>query len=86
MKDIRRYNLAKSRIIKITAATVFWFAVFFVINLAAKRYSANGMVVDAAENMIVLAVSAIISLLGFVASLYAIFYFERFSFKKKNRK
>ena len=85
-KDIRRYNMRRNRAIKITAAIVFWFAVFFAINLITKRNQANGAATDMTETYIVLAVSAIIALLGFVATLYAIFYLERFSIQNKKKK
>ena len=80
-KNIRKRNLKLNRAIKITAAIIVWFAVFLLINLITKRNQASGLSAD-----VILAVSAIISLLGFVATLYAVFYFERFSLQRRKKK
>lgn len=76
----------KSRAFKITVAVLFWFAVFFVINLIAMRMQESGITVNMTEAYVVLAISALISLLGFIATLYAIFFLERYSIKNKRRK
>lgn len=85
-KNIRKRNLKLNRAIKITAAIIVWFAVFLLINLITKRNQASGLSADVTETYVILAVSAIISLLGFVATLYAVFYFERFSLQRRKKK
>ena len=85
-RDIRKYNLKRNRAIKIVIAILFWFAVFLLINLIAKRNQANGAVANITETYVVLAVSTIISLLGVVTTLYGILYLERFSIKRRKKR